>query len=213
VIELLLAGGWLMFALLACSIVAVAIIIERLWVLRERKIVPQNLVHELLRKLTQADSKPIKLTYLENHSPLGHILSKGLQHSEQGITIMRARMEDQGRHVVVELERYLNTLGTIACAAPLLGLLGTVLGMIKIFSVLSGSPDPEALAGGISTALLTTAFGLFIAIPCLMFHRFFKRRIDELAAKLEKEAQQLMDGLKAIAPQMAIQRRVDRGGV
>lgn len=212
-IDLLMAGGWLMFALLACSILAVAIIAERLWVLREQKIIPQSLVHEILRKLSQPDKKPLKLTDLESHSPLGHILSKGLQHSEQGITIMRARMEDQGRHVVVELERYLNTLGTIACASPLLGLLGTVLGMIKIFSVLSGSPDPEALAGGISTALLTTAFGLFIAIPCLMFHRYFKRRIDELAAKLEKEAQQLMDGLKAIAPQMAMQRRVDRGGV
>jgi biopolymer transport protein ExbB len=118
-------------------------------------------------------------------------------------------MEDQGRQVIVELEKYLNTLGTIASAAPLLGLLGTVLGMIQIFAVLGGNPDPEALAGGISTALLTTAFGLFIAIPSLMFHRYFRRRIDEFAAKLEKEAQKLIDGLKALVPAQS-SRRIDR---
>jgi biopolymer transport protein ExbB len=209
VIDLLLAGGWLMFPLLGCSIIALAIIAERMWVLRERKIIPTDLVQEVLRKLANRDTNTLRLTELSTESPLGNILSKGLQYSEQGISIMRSRMEDQGRQVIVELERYLNTLGTIASAAPLLGLLGTVLGMIQIFAVLGGTPDPEALAGGISTALLTTAFGLFIAIPSLMFHRYFRRRIDEFGVKLEKEAQKLIDGLKAIAPTMAM-RRVDR---
>lgn len=207
-INLLLAGGWLMFPLLGCSIIAMAIIGERCWVLREYKIIPKDLVQEILQKISHRDKKPLQLRELASQSPLGLILSKGLQHSDQGITMMRARMEDQGRQVIVELERYLNTLGTIASASPLLGLLGTVLGMIQIFAVLGGTPDPQALAGGIAQALLTTAFGLFIAIPSLMFHRHFKRRIDEFAIKLEKEAQKLIDGLKVIAPSAAT-RRVD----
>lgn len=207
-VDLLLAGGWLMFVLLGCSIIALTIIVERMWVLSEKKIAPSSLVQDVLKRLTLRDSKPLKLSELATGSPLGLILSRGLQHSEQGISVMRARMEDQGRQVIIELERYLNTLGTIASAAPLLGLLGTVLGMIQIFAVLGGTPDPEALAGGIAQALLTTAFGLFIAIPCLMFHRYFRRRIDEFAIKLEKESQKMVDGLKAIAPSIA-SRRLD----
>ncbi len=205
-VDLLLAGGWLMFVLLGCSIIALTIIVERTWVLSENKIAPSDLVQDVLKRLTLRDSKPLKLSELSTSSPLGLILSRGLQHSEQGISVMRARMEDQGRQVIIELERYLNTLGTIASAAPLLGLLGTVLGMIQIFAVLGGTPDPEALAGGIAQALLTTAFGLFIAIPCLMFHRHFRRRIDEFAIKLEKESQKMVDGLKAIAPSIAARR-------
>lgn len=208
-IDMFLAGGWLMFPLLGCSIVAFAIIVERLWVLRPKKIIPPDLVQIILKKLATREGATLKLMELANQSPLGLILSRGLQHTEQGISIMRTRMEDQGRQVVAELERYTSTLGTIASTAPLLGLLGTVLGMIEIFSVLGGTPDPEALAGGIAQALLTTAFGLFVAIPSLMFHRYFRRRIDELALKLEKESQKMVDGLKAIAPNMAM-RRVDR---
>jgi biopolymer transport protein ExbB len=209
VIDLFLAGGWLMFPLLACSILALAIIAERFWMLREHKIIPRNLVQDILKRLSMRDTQPLRLTELASQSPLGNVLAKGLQHTEQGISMMRTRMEDQGRQVILEMERYLNTLGTVASAAPLLGLLGTVLGMIQIFAVLGGTTDPEALAGGISTALLTTAFGLFIAIPSLMFHRFFRRRVDEYAIKLEKESQRLVDGLKAMAPSMA-NMRVDR---
>lgn len=208
-IDMFLAGGWLMYPLLGCSIIAFAIIVERMWVLRPRKIIPPDLVQLILKKLATRDGPTLKLMELASQSPLGLILSRGLQHTEQGISIMRTRMEDQGRQVVAELERYTSTLGTIAAAAPLLGLLGTVLGMIEIFSVLGGSHDPEALAGGIAKALLTTAFGLFVAIPSLMFHRYFRRRIDELSLKLEKEAQKMIDGLKAIAPTMAM-RRVDK---
>jgi biopolymer transport protein ExbB len=174
--------------------------------LREGKIVPADLVQDTLRKLSQRENNPLRLSDLANGTPLGHILSKGLQHSEQGVTIMRMRMEDQGRQIIVELERYLNTLGTIASTAPLLGLLGTVVGMIQIFAVLGGTPDPEAMAGGIAQVLLTTAFGLMIAIPSLMFHRYFRRRVDEFAAKLEKEAQKLVDGLVSIDPTMRATR-------
>lgn len=205
-IDLFQAGGWLMYPLLICSILALAIIVERLWVLREHKIIPRDLVHDILKRLAQRDNQTVRVGEIAAQSHLGNILAKGLQHTEQGVSMMRTRMEDQGRQVILELERYLNTLGTVAAAAPLLGLLGTVLGMIQIFAVLGGTPEPEALAGGISTALLTTAFGLFIAIPSLMFHRYFRRRIDELAIKLEKEAQRLVDGLKAIAPTLTTMR-------
>lgn len=208
-IDIFLAGGWLMYPLLVCSIIALTIIIERAWVLRAKKIAPPELVTSILKRLTNRAGPALKLTELASESPLGLILSRGLQNSEQGISIMRTRMEDQGRQILVELERYLNTLGTIAAAAPLLGLLGTVLGMIEIFSVLGGDLNPEGLAGGIAQALLTTAFGLFIAIPCLMFHRYFRRRIDELSIKLERESQKLIDGLKALTPAMAM-RRVDK---
>lgn len=160
----------------------------------------------MLKKLGSRSGPSIKLTDLALSSPLGLILSRGLQYTEQGISIMRARMEDQGRQIVIELERYLNTLGTIASAAPLLGLLGTILGMIKVFSVVGGSPDPDSIAAGIAQALLTTAFGLFVAIPSLMFHRYFRRRIDELSMRLEKESQKMVDGLKAMAPSVAMQR-------
>lgn len=208
-IDLLLAGGWLMFPLLGCSIIAFAIIAERLWVLRDKKIIPPDLVQDILKRLSLQEGAPLRLSELATTSPLGLILARGLQCSEQGISAMRVRMEEQGRQVIVELERYLNTLGTVASTAPLLGLLGTVLGMIEIFAVLEGAPETHALGGGIAKALLTTAFGLFIAIPCLMFHRYFRRRIDEFALKLEKEAQKLVDGLKSMAPAMAM-RRLDR---
>lgn len=205
-IDIFLAGGWLMYPLLGCSMITFAIIIERAWVLRVNKIAPADLVSSVLKKLANRSGPTLKLTDLAMGSPLGLILSRGLQYTEQGISIMRARMEDQGRQIVVELEKYLNTLGTIASAAPLLGLLGTILGMIEVFSVVGGTPDPEAIAGGIAQALLTTAFGLIIAIPSLMFHRYFRRRIDELSMKLERESQKMVDGLKAMAPSVAMQR-------
>lgn len=208
-IDLLMAGGWLMLPLLVCSIIAGAIIVERLMVLQTEKIMPPNLVHDILKRLSQRECQPLRLSDIAQESPLGHILAKGLQSAEQGISMMRARMEDQGRQVILDLERYLNTLGTVAAAAPLLGLLGTVIGMIQIFAVLGGSLDPQALAGGIAQALLTTAFGLFVAIPSLMFYRYFRRRVDEFAIRLEKESQRLVDGLKSLAPDVA-SRRLDR---
>jgi biopolymer transport protein ExbB len=212
-IDLFMAGGWLMFPLLGCSILALTIIVERLWVLRENKIIPLNIVPEILKSLSLPNATPLRLTILASSSPLGLILSSGLQSMEQGVSAMRVRMEEQGRQVIAELERYLNTLGTLASIAPLLGLLGTVLGMIEIFAVLDNtSPETYAMGEGIAKALLTTAFGLFIAIPCLMFHRYFRRRIDEFSLKLEKESQRLMFGLKSIVPTSAM-RRLDRSDI
>jgi len=212
-VDLFLAGGWLMFPLLGCSILALAIIAERLWVLRENKIIPSNSVPEILQTLNAQAGVPLRLAALADASPLGLILASGLQSIEQGVSAMRMRMEEQGRQVIAELERYLNTLGTLASIAPLLGLLGTVLGMIEIFAVLDGNAlEMHALGGGIAKALLTTAFGLFIAIPCLMFHRYFRRRIDEFSLKLEKESQTLIFGLQSMVPSAA-GRRLDRSNI
>tara|TARA_R110002110_G_scaffold404606_1_gene623207 strand:- start:248152 stop:248778 length:627 start_codon:yes stop_codon:yes gene_type:complete len=199
VLELFQSGGWLMWPLLLCSILALAIVLERLWTLRESKILPQKLVQNILGEFAKK-SRTVHLPNLAYQSPLGSILATGLKYREQGVSTMRARMEEQGRQVVMQLEKYLNALGTIAAIAPLLGLLGTVVGMINVFSVLNlgGASNAEALAGGIAQALLTTAFGLSIAILSLMFHRHFHRKMDELSSKLESESLSLIDGLRAM---------------
>lgn len=198
-LELFQSGGWLMWPLLLCSILALAIVLERMWTLRESKILPQKLVQNILGEFAKK-SRTVHLPNLAYQSPLGSILATGLKYREQGVSTMRSRMEEQGRQVVMQLEKYLNALGTIAAIAPLLGLLGTVVGMINVFSALNlgGSSNAEALAGGIAQALLTTAFGLSIAILSLMFHRHFQRKMDELSSKLESESLLLIDGLRAM---------------
>lgn len=195
------SGGWLMWPLLLCSIISLAVVIERAWTLRERKILPPNLVNNTLNVISKHPNN-LHVPNLSYNSPLGTILAVGLKYSSHGVTIMRARMEEQGRQVLMRLEKYINTLGTIAAIAPLLGLLGTVMGMIQVFSALTfnETANTEVLAGGIAQALMTTAFGLSIAIPSLMFHRYYQRKIDELGLKLENESLQLIDGLKAAAP-------------
>lgn len=200
-LELFQSGGWLMWPLLFCSIISVAIVIERALTLRESKIAPKNLVGELLAEMLRAPNN-LHLPNIAYDSPLGTILSVGLKYREQGAKIMRARMEEQGRQVVMRLEKYINTLGTIAAVSPLLGLLGTVMGMIHVFTALNfhDATNTETLAGGIAQALLTTAFGLLIAIPSLMFHRFYQRKIDELSVKLENECVQLVEGVKSLTP-------------
>ncbi len=195
------SGGWLMWPLLVCSIISLAIVVERAWTLRETNILPPDLVKSILSELSKKNQN-VHLPNLAYSSPLGTILAVGLKYSENGVTIMRTRMEEQGRQVVMRLEKYLNALGTIASVSPLLGLLGTVMGMINIFTALNlyETANTEVLAGGIAQALLTTAFGLSIAIPSLMFHRHFQRKIDELSVELENESLLLIDGLKAIVP-------------
>ncbi|MCS5708984.1 MotA/TolQ/ExbB proton channel family protein [Candidatus Berkiella cookevillensis] len=195
------SGGWLMWPLLVCSIISLAIVVERAWTLRETNILPPDLVKSILSELSKKN-QTVHLPNLAYNSPLGIILAVGLKYSENGVSIMRVRMEEQGRQVVMRLEKYLNALGTIASVSPLLGLLGTVMGMINIFTALNlhETANTEVLAGGIAQALLTTAFGLSIAIPSLMFHRHFQRKIDELSVKLENESLLLIDGLKAIVP-------------
>ena len=188
--ELVRAGGWLMLPIIVCSIIAAAICIERFWTLRSNQIAPKNLfatVVSLIRS-NQLDNK--RLRELRMGSPLGQILVAGLNNSRRGREIMKEAIEEVAGQVVHEMERYLNPLGTIAATTPLLGLLGTVIGMIKVFASikLEGTGNTAVLAGGISEALITTAAGLTVAIPSLFFYRFFQRRVDDLVVGMEQEA-------------------------
>jgi biopolymer transport protein ExbB len=188
-----------MWPILLCSIVAMTIVVERLWSLRLVRVLPPNLVKALHHwsqggKITHRIT-PDNLTKLAQQSPLGRIVAAALLNREQGREIVKESVEDSGRQVVHELERFLNTLGTIAAITPLLGLLGTVFGMIQVFTVISveGTGNAELLAGGISKALITTATGLTVAIPSLLFHRYFTGRVDELVIRMEDEAIRLVD--------------------
>jgi len=194
-LDILIAGGWLMIPILGCSILSMAIICERLWTLRPKILVPKDILPALLHSLEHEKPQKLVASQLANPSPLSKVLAKGLQNIQEGPAIMKLRMEEHGRHVIMELEKYLNALGTIAAISPLLGLLGTVMGMIQVFSVMTkeAAPNPQSLAGGISEALLTTAFGLAVAIPSLMFYRHFQRRIDEIAVSIEREAMELVE--------------------
>ena len=194
-LELVQAGGWLMLPIIACSVIAAAIIGERLWSLRLRRVLPKHLVAQVWRweKIHQLNDEHMR--ELQASSPLGSILAAGIVNRHQDRAVMKESIEDTGRHVVHELERYLNTLGTIAAITPLLGLLGTVIGMIKVFSTITtqGVGNPGALAGGISEALLTTAAGMSVAIPTLMFYRYFRGRVRMLVLRMEQEAMLMVE--------------------
>ena len=189
-LELVRAGGWLMLPIILCSVIALAIIVERLWSLQVRRVLPKQLVAQVWRweKIHQLTDEHVK--ELQASSPLGSILAAGIVNRHQNREVMKESIEDTGRYIVHELERYLNSLGTIAAITPLLGLLGTVIGMIKVFATITtqGVGDPGALAGGISEALLTTAAGMSVAIPTLMFYRYFRGRVRMLVLKMEQEA-------------------------
>jgi len=193
--ELISAGGWLMLPILVSSVIAVAIVIERLWTLRASKIAPPNLLSQVWRWVKDGQLDAVKLKTLRADSPLGEVLAAGLANSRHGREIMKESIQEAAGKVIHEMERYLSTLGTIAAITPLLGLLGTVVGMIDVFSaiMIQGTGNTGALAGGISTALVTTAAGLTVAIPALFFHRFFVRRIDELVIAMEQEATKLVE--------------------
>ena len=194
-LELIKAGGWLMWPIILCSIISLAIITERFWSLRKKRIAPRNLVAQVYQweKVGHLDLKRIKM--LRAGSPLGRILAAGLVNRKKPREVMKESIEEVGRHVAHELERFLNTLGTIASISPLLGLLGTVIGMIKVFAVITahGVGDPSILADGISTALITTAAGLSVAIPSLMFHRYFRGKVDDLVVTMEQEALKMVE--------------------
>lgn len=184
-----------MLPIIACSIAALGIVIERFWSLQRKRVMPEYLMRQILQlhqdeKLNLAD-----LDKLKTSSPLGRILAAGLVNRNHSKVVMKEAIEEVGRQVVHELERYLNTLGTIASISPLLGLLGTVIGMIKVFSVIvtAGVGDPGVLAGGISEALITTAAGLSVAIPSLMFHRYFSGLIDQLVIGMEEQALKMVE--------------------
>ncbi len=197
VLELVTARGWLMVLILLCSIVFVAICIERLYTLNPKKIAPPHLLATVWKQLKAGEMDAGKLKALRQSSPLGRILAAGLGNAYLGRDVMKESIEEAAGHVVHDLERYLNTLGTIAAVAPLLGLLGTVVGMIKVFAEImaQGTGNASALAGGISEALITTAAGLTVAIPALVMHRYFTGRIDGIVVELEQETIKLVDAL------------------
>lgn len=196
-LELIKAGGWLMLPIVLCSVIAFGIVAERLWTLRRKRVTPPHLAAEAWRWLQKGELSDDHIKALRNNSPLGRILAAGLTQRHGDRSQIKEAVEDTGRHVVHELERYLNTLGTIAAITPLLGLLGTVIGMVRVFTAITahGVGDPGALAGGISEALLTTAGGLTVAIPALIAYRYLRGRVDELVVDMEREAMKLVDAL------------------
>jgi len=197
--DLVKAGGGMMIPIILASVIALTIIIERLWMLRRSRLMaghPLDLVSVWQEK---GQINAVRIAELERMSPLGEILAAGLRGSES-VEMMRTRIEDAGRHVAHEMERYLNTLGTIALISPLLGLLGTVVGIIDVFQAITassgvGSVDPELLAGGIAKALITTAGGIIVAVPAFIFHRYFRGLVDELVIEMEREAIHMIDML------------------
>jgi|TARA_B100001750_G_C15378437_1_gene531130 biopolymer transport protein ExbB len=186
-----------MFPILLCSIVAIAIVIERFWTLSATRISPKYVVAQVWTWLKNNQLDSTKLRELRLSSPLGQILAAGLLSSKHGRVAMIDSIEQTAAQVVHDMERYLNALGTIAAITPLLGLLGTVVGMIRVFSeiMLQGTGNANALAGGISEALITTAAGLTVAIPTYMFHRYFNRKVDSLVLSLEHESIKLVDAI------------------
>ncbi|MDM7322539.1 MAG: MotA/TolQ/ExbB proton channel family protein [Gammaproteobacteria bacterium] len=198
-LELIYAGGGWMVPILLASVVALGLIIERAWSLRRSKVLPPGVVEEIERLVQRRELTAERLRAIALRSPLGRVLTAGLAPYAISREEMKARIEDAGRHVAHELECCLTTLGTIAVISPLLGLLGTVVGMIMTFDVMTtqGLGRPADLAGGISTALLTTAAGLIVAVPSVIAHRAFRAQVDRLVIDMEREAMRLLDGLFA----------------
>ncbi len=186
-----------MLPIILCSIVAIAIVIERFWTLSAARITPKYVLAQVWTWLKNNQLDSTKLRELRLSSPLGQILAAGLLSSKYGRQAMIDGIEQAAAKVIHDIERYLSTLGTIAAITPLLGLLGTVVGMIRVFSeiMLQGTGNANALAGGISEALITTAAGLTVAIPTYIAHRFFMRRVESLVLNLELESIKLVDAL------------------
>jgi biopolymer transport protein ExbB len=197
VLDILVAGGWVMVPLVLCSVLGLAICFERLYTLNPKKIAPPHLLATVWKQLKKGELDAAKLRTLRQSSPLGRILAAGLGNAYHGREIMKESIQDAASHVVHDLERYLTTLGTIAAVSPLLGLLGSVLGIIEVFSeiMVQGSGNASLLAGGISKALISTAAGLTVAIPALVMHRYFIGKIDAIVVELEQETIKLVDAL------------------
>jgi biopolymer transport protein ExbB len=198
-LEIVQAGGWIMLPIIGCSIVAAAIILERLWTLQPKRVLPVQLAQRVRDWVTNDQLDPQHLQRLHQSSPLGQMLAAGLANRHAPREIIKESIEDVGRHAVHELERYLNALGTIAAISPLMGLLGTVIGMIKVFAAITanGVGNPGVLAGGISEALITTAAGLCVAIPALIAYRYLRARVDALVVQMEKETIKFLEAVVA----------------
>jgi biopolymer transport protein ExbB len=196
--EIVRAGGWMMGPIILFSVVAAAIILERLWTLQDRRVIPSDLTRRVWQLVEAGQVNDQVIEALRQNSALGKVLAAGLANRHRSREALMERLEDAGRHVVHELERFLNTLGTIAGVAPLLGLLGTVGGIIKSFNAITsgGMGDPRLLSGGIAQALVTTAAGLMVAIPSLIAYRYLRGRVDRIVIEIEKDAIQLADALE-----------------
>lgn len=190
------AAGWPIWTIVAASVVSLAIIFERLLSLRQAVVAPDGLLSRMLDEYRRQGGDSTALRELAAGSPLGRVLSAGLRNAGQSREVMKEAIEDEGRLVVSQLERFLTTLGSIAAMAPLLGLLGTVVGMIELFgSQTPAGTNPHVLAHGISVALYNTAFGLIVAIPSMMFYRYFRAKVDVLLVEMQAQAVKLVEVL------------------
>lgn len=208
-LDILLAGGWAMVPILICSAVALAIVLERCWTLRRKAVLPPGLGEEVRAWARRGQLDPAHLQTLAEGSPLGQLLAAALSVRNRPRDEIKERIEDTGRHVVHRMERYLTTLGTIALIGPLLGLLGTVIGLIRMFMqvMAGGMADPTRMAGGIGEALICTASGLVVAIPAYVLHRYFRAKVDGYCVEMEQQATLLLDELTAAAPAAPRSRR------
>jgi biopolymer transport protein ExbB len=201
--EIFIAGGPVMWPIMLCSVIAAAIVLERLWTLKRKRVIPRELTDRVWKLVETRTLNERHIQALERNSPLGRVLAAGLANRHKGREIMKEAIEDTGRHVVHELERFLNPLATIAAISPLLGLLGTVIGMILAFEAISreGVGDPQVLSGGIGQALITTAAGLIVAIPALIGYRYLRGLVDFLVIEMEKEAIRLVQAMDQMRPE------------
>jgi biopolymer transport protein ExbB len=196
--EIVKAGGIMMGPIILASIVTAAIFLERLWTLQTKRVLPSELTEKVWRWVEQGQIQDKHIVALQQNSPLGKILAAGLANRDRDRVVIREAIEDTGRHVVHELDRFIGTVGTIASLSPLMGLLGTVFGMIRTFNSIttSGIGNPASLAGGIAEALITTAAGLTVAIPALLAYKYLRGRVQTLVVQMEKEAIKLVEGLE-----------------
>mgnify|MGYP001059538371 CR=1 FL=1 len=193
-LDIIEAAGWPIWPLILASVLAVAIIIERAYTLRSREIVPANLLAETIREYEGRGATLELLAKLNDHSPLGRVFATALKNSGNSREVMKESIEESGRAVTQDLDRFLTSLGTIASMAPLLGLLGTVVGMIEIFGAQTATgTNPGQLAQGISIALYNTAFGLIVAIPAMIFYRYFRAKVEKLVVDMEQQAIKLVE--------------------
>ncbi|MEJ2313539.1 MAG: MotA/TolQ/ExbB proton channel family protein [Chromatiales bacterium] len=196
-LELVKAGGWLMLPILICSVLALAIIIQRFYTLRRSRVIPDGALQAVYRQYKAGNLTSEYINSLREKSPLEQVLAAALINRNQPRAVMKEAIEEEGRQIVHGLEYFLGALATIAAISPLLGLLGTVVGMIDVFAaiVTAGVGNPGVLAGGISKALITTAAGLSVAIPVLIFHEILSSRVDQLILDMEDKAVQMVDVL------------------
>lgn len=196
--EIIKAGGWMMWPIVGASVLALGIVIERFWTLRRDRVAPPNMIQQIRLWVKNNELDETRIRAVHDSSLLGRVLAAGLVNRKASREILKESIQDAGRHTVPELERYLRTLGTISAIAPFMGLLGTVFGMIDMFSGIGhqGLGDPSVVADGIAQALVATAGGLVVAIPSLIFYRYFRGRVNDLLLDMESEAIRLVEILQ-----------------